>query len=434
MAENYLASCLISMLETNLSNRIFFQNVSPNKMSANILDLSEKIVTCDCSLLGVNTGEFFVDDALEKGLFNYAAVARFTFYKKNKIKCSIQNITCVNSNNKPELEIQEVDTPNANGCKVLPKRAVVVPPNKIGIESVESLVKAVTLSKQEQLKHLQCIYMEMMDNTFGNITELLNKNVIFDVTDKIINESINNIIHNSTQTSYCKKVTKARKDNVRSCGLSVAIYLCKAVTIVEDINDINYLLLYAIQNNSIDLAKIVLSKGAEINIAQKDKTMKYPMSLAVSRGSIDMIEFLLSQGADINGAECIRTPIWVAVDRGQIHIVNALLEKGADPNKNNTRVRGNNTILHAIHLGNYDIFACLIEKSTNIDFSCVDTVALKFQGKLDYVYNPLLDSLRHDLYYFTRLLLNKNASFNVSRHWVNNPLYITMTRKNKPLS
>ncbi|MDP0588796.1 MAG: C2H2-type zinc finger protein [Candidatus Endonucleobacter bathymodioli] len=103
--EDYLVLCLISMLESNLQKETFVNN--PNHISAKYSKLSEKISSCGCALLEVNTDNIFVDIASGKGFFNYAAVGSFTCNSDYKIECNIQNITYNIESNKEELQTQK---------------------------------------------------------------------------------------------------------------------------------------------------------------------------------------------------------------------------------------------------------------------------------------------------------------------------------------
>ncbi|MDP0561132.1 MAG: ankyrin repeat domain-containing protein [Candidatus Endonucleobacter sp. (ex Gigantidas childressi)] len=412
IAENYLASYLMNMLERNKNKRTFAKRDISFDIDADPVVIPKKIVECDCSLLGVDTGEFFVDDALEKGLFDYSAVVRYTCNLYNNIECRIQNITCVNSNNKPGMEIQEVDT---SPC--LPQETFVLPPSKVGVDGAESLAEYVMLSANEQIEHIKAIDKVIEEDQYENISELLERNVIFDVNNEHVNKNINCLIHNVT-----KPISNSQNGqpefNVDPCCLSVVTYLCKSVIILEEISELNDLLLYAIHNNSIDLVKIMLNKMDETHFSEHKEWQNECLSIAVKLGYIGMVEFLLSQGADVSGRNYAPSPLCIAVKNKRIDMVNVLLERGADPNINYGNLFEHDPLLQAIAKGCYNIFKSLIDHGYNIN--------KEYKVNTLRVTSPLLMSLRNDLFDLTAYLLAKDVNISADAHYTNNPLCISM--------
>ncbi|MDP0561134.1 MAG: ankyrin repeat domain-containing protein [Candidatus Endonucleobacter sp. (ex Gigantidas childressi)] len=408
IAENYLASYLMKMLERKLNKRTF----AKRDISADIVVLPKRIVDCDCSLLGVDTGKFFVDDALEKGLFDYSAVVRYTCNLYNNIECRIQNITCVNSNNKPGMEIQEVDT---SPC--LPQETFVLPPSKVGVDGVESLAESVMLSANEQIEHIKAIDKEIEERQYENISELLERCVIFDVNNEHVNKNINCLIHNLTKPISNSKNGQP-EFNVDPCCLSVVTYLCKSVIILEEISELNDLLLYGIHNNSIDLVKIMLNKMDKTYFSEHKEWQNECLSFAVKLGYVGMVEFFLSQGADVSGRNYAPSPLCIAAMYKRIDMVNVLLERGADPNINYGNLFERDPLLQAIAKGCYNIFKSLIDHGYNIN--------KEYKEDSGKVISPLLISLRNDLFDFAAYLLAKDVHVSADAHYTNNPLCISM--------
>ena len=94
------------------------------------------------------------------------------------------------------------------------------------------------------------------------------------------------------------------------------------------------LLKYAIFANLVEVAKLLIENGANVNFLSGN-TMISPLEFAIERDkSIEMIKMLLEKGADPNLGR--RAPIWVAVtDRNEntYAIVTLLLDAGADVNQ-----------------------------------------------------------------------------------------------------
>jgi ankyrin repeat protein len=110
-------------------------------------------------------------------------------------------------------------------------------------------------------------------------------------------------------------------------------------------------LMYAAREGHIDVARLLIDKGAKVN--EVDKNDIGPLLMAISNNHIDMARFLIDKGADIHAADWYgRTPLFAAIEIRNVdlhyvtfeHMVTAedrkaaldfiqmLLERGADPN------------------------------------------------------------------------------------------------------
>ena len=84
---------------------------------------------------------------------------------------------------------------------------------------------------------------------------------------------------------------------------------------------------HGINETSLRSAKLLLARGAEVNLRSK---LGYPLTHACSRGSAPMAEMLMKQGADVNPSGGV-TPLMGAVRGQQVEMIKWLLDKGADP-------------------------------------------------------------------------------------------------------
>ena len=108
--------------------------------------------------------------------------------------------------------------------------------------------------------------------------------------------------------------------------------------------------------NNIDIVKLLVKAGAELDIANDDD--ETPLHTAVHRGNIKIVKFLIDRGANINTRDSIDryTPLHLALScPGEIedkstmkylNIANLLIESGA--NLEATTPRRNNTPLHKL--------------------------------------------------------------------------------------
>jgi uncharacterized protein len=104
-------------------------------------------------------------------------------------------------------------------------------------------------------------------------------------------------------------------------------------------------LLYAAREGSLDVARMLLAAGADVNVAEANQTS--PLLVAILNDHVDVASFLLDKAANVNAADGFgRTPLWGAVDyrnldtpdktetdRGpMLELIRALLDHGANPN------------------------------------------------------------------------------------------------------
>jgi ankyrin repeat protein len=72
-------------------------------------------------------------------------------------------------------------------------------------------------------------------------------------------------------------------------------------------------LLYAARDGRLDIARMLLDAGADVNQPEANKMT--PLLIAIANDHLNLAQFLLSKGADINAADYWgRTPLWTALD------------------------------------------------------------------------------------------------------------------------
>jgi ankyrin repeat protein len=106
-------------------------------------------------------------------------------------------------------------------------------------------------------------------------------------------------------------------------------------------------LLFAARDGRLDMARMLMSAGADVNQAEANKVS--PLLIAIANDHLDVANFLLDHGADVNAADYWgRTPLWTALDirdldydrSGEQHsdrtaalaMITALLDRGAQVN------------------------------------------------------------------------------------------------------
>jgi ankyrin repeat protein len=83
----------------------------------------------------------------------------------------------------------------------------------------------------------------------------------------------------------------------------------------------------AAANNRKNVAEVLVSKGAEINVRGSNGAM--PLHTAASWGNKDMVEFSVAKGAEINAKnENGLTPLGLAIKNKQDEVANYLRKQG----------------------------------------------------------------------------------------------------------
>jgi ankyrin repeat protein len=148
-----------------------------------------------------------------------------------------------------------------------------------------------------------------------------------------------------------------------------------------------YSLGYTGQKTNINLVKFLLAEGANPNIEHKNG--HYPIHAAINSKDIDVLQLFIKNNEDANktGASGT-TPLYFAVNYiGDIDIIDYLLEQGALPN---TPVKGGFTPIYAAtEKGRLDIIKKLVAKDGNIEqtIDCGDAPMsmAAYRGNLDII-------------------------------------------------
>ena len=151
------------------------------------------------------------------------------------------------------------------------------------------------------------------------------------------------------------------------------------------------ILMLAIENKSIDIAKILIASGADINYV--DNSENTALIKAVEAIIFEISEILIKKGADVN--QEIRTGflgfsgkmslLMFAIENKNIDIAKLLIESGADINyrfwKSTLSGREDKTILRqALCWGNNEVLGLLIEKGVKYDKENIDPSTILFKS------------------------------------------------------
>ena len=127
------------------------------------------------------------------------------------------------------------------------------------------------------------------------------------------------------------------------------------------------MLVDAIHNNMIGVAKYLVEQGVEVNqIGHQGFT---PLGEAAYHDLTEMVEFLLDNGADLElKDEDERTALIVAASQCASKTANFLLEKGA--NIDAVDDEGHSPLMHAAQMGNFSLVKSLLDAGADKDLVC----------------------------------------------------------------
>jgi len=125
------------------------------------------------------------------------------------------------------------------------------------------------------------------------------------------------------------------------------------------------LLIEAAANGHLDVVKLLIENGADVNIFHHNK----PLHNAAMKGHIEVAQILLANGADINAKGTgDAAPLHIAVSNNQLAMAKWLLSKGANVNP---RAAYGCTPLHsAARRSNVEIGKILLEHGADTTLEC----------------------------------------------------------------
>jgi len=189
----------------------------------------------------------------------------------------------------------------------------------------------------------------------------------------------------------------------------------------------------AVESDYYDVAKLLISRGAEVNFSDGNSTT--PLIRAAENGNLAMVRLLIEHGAVPNRVdERDYTALWCAIDGDETEMAELLLDNGAKPDWSSGHgFSGESLLESAIAKGNLSITRKLIAKGAKLRPSSLDNApllclaastgkpeiaALLIDKGLDvnvtdrHEATPLLYAVRVKKLAMTKLLLSRGAKVN----------------------
>ena len=171
-------------------------------------------------------------------------------------------------------------------------------------------------------------------NVERDITEMMRKGGYKDKIDTPLSLAVaeNRIEIAKALIATGADVNAKRKDIKKTLIISEGIH-----RIYDEYEDkIDTPLSLAIAENLIEMAKVLIAAGADVNAGQsKGGEYTKPLHLAVAENRIEMAKVLIAAGADVNAMDSRflyrkNTPLYLAVAENRIEMAKALIATGAD--------------------------------------------------------------------------------------------------------
>lgn len=125
---------------------------------------------------------------------------------------------------------------------------------------------------------------------------------------------------------------------------------------------------YTVYSGNVNIARVFVKYGVDVNEYKEDCTPPLPLFCAVSSEKIKMVRYLLDCGADVNGQDDLKhTALMRACVKGQYSIAKLLIKRGAKINVMSDE--GDTAFSCAIKAVYLDIASLLLKKGAVIDFN-----------------------------------------------------------------
>ncbi|ARF02627.1 SWPV1-008 [Shearwaterpox virus] len=162
---------------------------------------------------------------------------------------------------------------------------------------------------------------------------------------------------------------------------------------VNYVNDKGYTALhYAVENNKLDIVNLLLGKGANIEIVNECSFINNIIKFRFTN-YYNMIELMLSYKANVNNIHDNYAPLHLAIDEEDEEIIKLLIRYGADINIKNT-YNDSSPLHHAVKSVNKNILKILLDKGADVNslnrYGCTPIYYAVCNNNIDVV-NILLE-------------------------------------------
>lgn len=153
------------------------------------------------------------------------------------------------------------------------------------------------------------------------------------------------------------------------CGnKDITMLLLDRGAIVNQVNQHGlYPLHHATQHCHTEIMRILIDKGADVNVKSTVEEYTFPLSIAIRNNSLEAIKLLVDSGANVNERINSRkvTPLYHAVSVKNAELVKLLLANSADVDA--TNISGESALLLAVKQDLEDVVQMLVDAGANLN-------------------------------------------------------------------
>ena len=144
-------------------------------------------------------------------------------------------------------------------------------------------------------------------------------------------------------------------------------------------------LFLAVTVNNLDIAKILIEKGADVEATARTGKLR-PMHRAATNNNAEMIRLLVNSGAKVNSRNFEKkTPLIMAAREGNLDAINELIDSEADIDESD-RVLKKTPLHYAVGAGQVDAVKLLVTRGADVN-------AVARRGRTALFHAAMLDSL-----------------------------------------
>ncbi|MBK8397606.1 MAG: ankyrin repeat domain-containing protein [Leptospiraceae bacterium] len=168
----------------------------------------------------------------------------------------------------------------------------------------------------------------------------------------------------------------------------------------------------AIKKNKLDIVKLLIEKGANVN-PTKAESGYTPLHVAAINNRLEIAKYIIEKGSNINAQTKFgTTPLHHAAEKGSYEVAQLLIEKGADLNLSDKK--GQSPLLWAIDKEKPKLAKLLITKGADI------------KGRTDIGWTPLYSACFGNDADLVKTLIDKGADVNAKSITLETPLHVSV--------